>query len=43
MTNTRKTKAVPTSPLRCAIYTRKSTEAVPFLGENADEYRPSSG
>jgi site-specific DNA recombinase len=26
MTNTRKTKAVPTSPLRCAIYTRKSTE-----------------
>src|SRR5262249_22480745 len=26
MTHTRKTKAVPTSPLRCAIYTRKSTE-----------------
>src|SRR6516225_9785197 len=26
MTNTRKTKAAPTSPLRCAIYTRKSTE-----------------
>ena len=26
MTNTRKTKATPTSPLRCAIYTRKSTE-----------------
>ena len=26
MTNTRKTKAAPTSALRCAIYTRKSTE-----------------
>jgi site-specific DNA recombinase len=26
MTNTRKTKTAPTSPLRCAIYTRKSTE-----------------
>ena len=26
MTSTRKTKAAPTSPLRCAIYTRKSTE-----------------
>jgi site-specific DNA recombinase len=26
MTHTRKTKAAPTSPLRCAIYTRKSTE-----------------
>jgi site-specific DNA recombinase len=26
MTNTRKTKATPPSPLRCAIYTRKSTE-----------------
>jgi site-specific DNA recombinase len=26
MTNTRKTKAAPTSPVRCAIYTRKSTE-----------------
>ena len=26
MTNTRKAKAVPTSPVRCAIYTRKSTE-----------------
>src|SRR5262249_29835963 len=26
MTNTRKTNAAPTSPLRCAIYTRKSTE-----------------
>src|SRR5262245_58218781 len=26
MTNTRKTKAVPITPLRCAIYTRKSTE-----------------
>jgi site-specific DNA recombinase len=26
MTNTRKTKAAPTSPLRCAIYTRKSKE-----------------
>ena len=26
MSNTRKTKAAPTSPVRCAIYTRKSTE-----------------
>ena len=26
MTNTRKTKAAPINPLRCAIYTRKSTE-----------------
>jgi site-specific DNA recombinase len=26
MTNPRKTKAAPTSPVRCAIYTRKSTE-----------------
>jgi len=26
MTNSRKTKAVPITPLRCAIYTRKSTE-----------------
>ena len=26
MTTTRKTKAAPTSPVRCAIYTRKSTE-----------------
>src|SRR5262249_13495550 len=26
MTTTRKTKAAPTSPLRCAIYTRKNTE-----------------
>src|SRR5262244_158866 len=26
MTNTRKTKAAPTSVVRCAIYTRKSTE-----------------
>src|SRR5262249_43469129 len=26
MTNARKTKAVPITPLRCAIYTRKSTE-----------------
>ena len=26
MTHTRKAKAAPTSPMRCAIYTRKSTE-----------------
>jgi len=26
MTNTRQTKAAPTAPWRCAIYTRKSTE-----------------
>ena len=26
MTTTRKTKTAPTSPVRCAIYTRKSTE-----------------
>ena len=26
MTHTRKTKTAPTSPVRCAIYTRKSTE-----------------
>jgi site-specific DNA recombinase len=26
MTASRKTKAVPSAPVRCAIYTRKSTE-----------------
>ena len=26
MTSTRKAKAVATSPVRCAVYTRKSTE-----------------